>query len=151
MHNPLSHRIVSPNVTNGPPPTEGEARAVYEFLCNAQIWFNRETARFLSEFKKTQDVFGGNLLDHTVVPFVTDVAEPCSSRAPLPAMVLGGRAFGLQGGRFLDFEQRPLNDFWLGVLQAFFPGKDVHAALAHETFAKNTAAITGPISGLFEA
>ena len=73
-------------------------------------------------------------------------------RSPLPTLLFGGRALGMQGGQYLNFEKglRPHNDVWLSVAQAYMPdAPDVLAALAGETFAKNTTA-QKPIAGLWQ-
>jgi len=149
-HHPLSHRVsggIEP-----PPPASSANGKVIQFLANVHTWFNQKTADVLKTFKETQDVFGNTLLDHTVVPFVTDTANTTHVRNPLPTLIFGGRALGMQGGQYLNFEKapRPHNDVWLSIAQAYLPdAPDVLLALAAETFASSVAT-QKPIPGLWQ-
>jgi hypothetical protein len=148
-HHPTSHRVFT--VDPYPDPTTANGK-VLQFLANVHTWFNQKTADVLKTFKTTQDVFGNTLLDHTIVPFVTDTAHTSHARSPLPTLIFGGRALGMQGGQYLNFENatRPHNDVWLSIAQAYLPdAPDVLIALAAETFAKNELA-QRPIAGLWK-
>jgi hypothetical protein len=147
-HHPLSHRIAG---RVDPLPSPGPNLEVAQFLANVHTWYNRQTAAFIKTLKDTQDVFGGSLLDNTIVPFVTDTAATDHSRSPLPSLIFGGRKLGMQGGQYLNFEGslRKHNDVWLSIAQAYMPNSDVMTALADETFAKHAAGFTGPIQGLW--
>jgi hypothetical protein len=122
MHHPLSHRsaIQDPSVTNGSPPSSGEAQALYVFLQNIQTWYNQKTADILTEFKNAKDAFGNSLLDYTIVPFVTEVAETAHTRGPKPALIFGGKALGMKGGQFQNLNQRPQQDLFATIAQAYF-------------------------------
>lgn len=147
-HHPLSHRILQ--VEPAPDPNSANGK-VLQFLANVHTWYNKKTADFLKTLQQTQDVFGNSLLSHTIVPFVTDTANATHSRSPLPTLIFGGSALGMQGGQYLNFEKelRPHNDAWLSIAQAYLPdAPDVVAALAGETFAK-TAVLQQPIAGLW--
>lgn len=138
---------------SGPPPTDPEELALFEGLVNFHTFINQQTAAILAEFKQALDVFGRPLLDSTVVPFVTEVADMQHPLSPIPALVIGGRALGMQGGQLQSFSTpRPHNDLWLTLAQAFFPdGPSVVDALNGEVFLENTDAWTGPIEGLWVA
>jgi hypothetical protein len=101
-------------------------------------------ADILAEFKTATDVLGGNLLDHTVIPYVTEIANPGSSHQNLPALVFGGRALGMQAGQFQTVSGR-LNKLWVTLAQAYL-GEDAMNALSEETFVKTDVA---PIPGLW--
>lgn len=133
-HHPVSHRIVNYRT----PPTNRTDLDHVQFLANVQTWYNQKTADALLSLKNTQDVFGGSLLDHTVVPYVTDVGSPDHPRHNLPALLAGGRALGLRGGQYLSYEAspRPFSDLWLSIAQAYFPEGDVKERLADEIFMK---------------
>ena len=149
-HHPTSHKVLTR--LDPPPPISTTDGKVIQFLANVHTWFNQKTADLLKTFKETQDVFGNTLLDHTIVPFLTDTAENTHYRSPLPSLIFGGRALGMQGGQYLNFEkaQRPHNDVWLSIAQAYMPdAPDVLAALAAETFAKSALA-QKPIPGLWQ-
>ena len=148
MHHPMSHRNQQNGFYTGSPPTTD--LYLYEFMTNVHTWFNQKLADVLVEFKSATDGYGGNLLDHTVVPVVTNVAHGAHARSPLPALIFGGRALGVQGGQYQNFESslRPHNDLWLSVAQAYL-GSNPMSALAGETFAQNASGFTGPIPGLW--
>jgi hypothetical protein len=146
-HSATLMRSVSSAFWSGSPPTQDAD--VYEFGCNVQTWFNRQTAKALVEFKNSQDAFGGSLLDHTVVPFITEEADPSDSRAPMPALIVGGRKLGMLGGQFVNVAPSVHhNSMWLTVAQAFFPDEDPAQVLADEVFMKPANA--SPIEGLWQ-
>ena len=149
-HHPQSHHITSPDVTNGPPPSGGDNALTYEFLANVHTWYNTRMAEALRTFKDATDAFGSNLLDVTIVPFVTEVAEATHTRTTLPALIFGGRALGMRGGQFQDFSAspRPHNDLWATIAQAYLQTADPLAtpALRDEVFVKNGVR---PITGLW--
>jgi hypothetical protein len=148
-HHPLSHSVPSVN----PLPSDPANLDVVEFLVNVQTWFNQRTAEIVKSFKETTDVLGNPLLDHTIIPFVTDTADATHRRTPLPTLIFGGRALGMQGGQYQSFEAapRPHNDVWLSIAQAYMPdAENVMVPLADESFAKNAAGYTGPIPGLWK-
>lgn len=151
MHHPLSHNVSGVNVSSEPP--AGKAREVHQFMANVQTWLNARTAEALTELKAARDIFGGSLLDHTIAPFVTDTANLTHVRSPLPAMLFGGRALGLQGGQFVNYASspRPFADVWLTVAQAYLRGLDVKSELAEEIFMKQHGASYDLLPGLWEA
>jgi hypothetical protein len=66
----------------------------------------------------------------------------------MPAMIFGGKALGMQGGQFQNFlgQERPHNDLWLSIAQAYLKTADPLSGLADETFRREGAA---PIPGLW--
>jgi hypothetical protein len=152
QHHPMSHQLLDPAAYQGTPPATGPRAPLFEFLTNVHTWFNQKLADALVEFKSATDVFGGNLLDHTIVPMVTNLSNPAHTLRPLPALILGGRALGMQGGQFLNFEgnPRPHNNLWLSVARAFLPDEsDIMDVLGGEIFAQNSASYDGPIPELW--
>ena len=151
MHAPLSHRVTNPADTLTAYPAEDRPqRAVVDFLANVHAWYNRETAAIVNDFRNATDVFGGNLLDNTIIPFVTDLAEPTGSPSPLPALIFGGQRLGLVQGQIFDFSAapRPMNDLWMTIAQALLRTSDPMSALADESF---VSANVSPIAGLWRA
>ena len=130
-----------PSFFAGPPPSGANAY-VYETLFGMFRWLNQQTADVVGELKAAKDIFGGSLLDSTIVPYITDQADPSDQRAPLPALILGGLALGMQGGKFLNFPSgdRSHNDLWLTIAQAFLKSSDPLAALTDEKFIKTGVA-----------
>lgn len=133
----------------GPPPVSGSLHAFYETMSAMYTWFSQQTADVLAEFKAATDVFGGKLLDSTIVPYITEEADPTDRRSPLPACIFGGRALGMQGGKFMDFSKtaiRSNNDFWMTIAQAYLKTADPLSVLSDEVFVKTGVA---PIDGLW--
>lgn len=152
MHHPMSHRIGSSSFFNGTPQTGTSADAsLYQFLVSINTWYNQKTADILQSFKDAKDSWGNSILDYTVVPYVTEVGDPSHTRGPKASLVFGGKALGMKGGQFLNFEnnRRPQVDVYLSVAQALFGHDDPLAELpaATEKFDRNGA---GPIAGLWE-
>ena len=150
MHHPMSHRINSQSFYNGPPQTGTSADAsLYQFLVTINAWYNQKTADILTTFKNAKDGFGNSVLDYTVVPYLTEVGDPSHSRGPKPSLIFGGKALGMKGGQFLNFENnaRPQVDVWLTVAQALLQNEDPLAVLP--TSEKFVRAGAGPIKGLW--
>lgn len=152
MHHPVSH--MDPFLSGAasqPPPTGGEALNIYEFLCNVQIWYNTLMAEILNNFKSATDSFGNSILDYTVIPYVTEVAEADHARSPKPAYLFGGTGLGMKHGTFQNFsQQRPQVDLYVTAAQALLQSSDVLNLLSAEKFvADNRNASV--IQGLWEA
>ena len=150
MHHPMSHRITSQSFYNGAPQTGTSADAsLYQFLVSINAWYNQKTADILSTFKAAKDGFGNSVLDYTVVPYLTEVGDPSHARGPKPSLIFGGKALGMKGGQFLNFEsnQRPQVDVWLTVAQALLQTDDPLSVLpTTEKFDRKGA---GVIKGLW--
>src|SRR5690606_34576469 len=80
---------------------------------------------------------------------ITEVAETTHSWSPMPALIFGGRALGIQGGQYIELPGGPgargYNAMWMSVAQAYL-GADPLAALSHEVFDKSRAE---PIPGVW--
>lgn len=149
MHHPLSHRILDRAHVWDSPPSSGELQSIVEFLSNVQTWYNQKTADILVQMKEAVDVFGGSLLDYTIVPYITEVAETTHSWSPKPAMIFGGSKLGMRGGQYLDFDARPRphNDLWMTIAQAYLGTSDPLPEFDEEVFVKQGVA---PIPGCWE-
>jgi hypothetical protein len=119
MHHPTSHIITSSSETMGSLPAAGLHQDVVNFLAAVQTWYNQKMADILLDWKATTDVYGGNLLANTIIPYVTEVAETTHTWNPLPAYIFGGSALGMKGGQYLNGSW-PMNSFWLTIAQAYF-------------------------------
>jgi hypothetical protein len=150
MHHPTSHLILDPAQVLTSLPPAGQLQDVANFLVNIQIWYNTQMATLLNRFKSATDVFGGNLLANTIVPYVTEVAMTTHQWSPLPAMIFGGSALGMKGGQYQDFSAkvRNQNDMWMAIAQAYFKTINPLANLSSEVFYKNGVT---PIAGLWAA
>ena len=147
MHHPVSHNggFLGSASTSDPSGLSAADKDRYEFLASVQTWYNTRLAKFLMQLKTTQDGFGGNILDYTTVPYVTEVAQSNHSRSPKPAYLFGGTKLGLKHGTFQNFSQaRPQADLFLLCAQALGNTADPKAALMGEKFltdSKNTGVI----------
>src|SRR5689334_2553567 len=120
MHHPESHQVQDTAFFNGAPPTDAMRLGVYDFCASVHTWYNQKTADILTDLKNAKDAFGNSLLDYTIIPYITEVAEANHSRSPKPALIFGGAKLGMQGGQFQRFTTaRPHNDLWLTIAQAY--------------------------------
>jgi hypothetical protein len=148
MHHPVSHNgsFLQGASERDPSTLSGDDKNRYEFLANVQTWYNTRLADMLKKFKAATDGFGGSILDHTVIPYVTEVAQANHSRGPKPAFLFGGTKLGLKHGTFQQFSNRPQDDLFLTCAQALLKTADPKMALNAEAFWKsntNAAAISG--------
>lgn len=151
MHHPLSHKqpFLNAATSSGAPPAGGEARDIYEFLCNVQTWYNSKMADILKTFKAATDAFGGSILDYTCIPYVTEVGDSAHSRSPKPALLFGGSKLGLKHGTFVN-ANRPQSDLYVTVAQALMKTADPMSKLREEKFASSNPG-TAPIPNLWAA
>ena len=147
MHHPLSHQVTDAAFFNGPRPAE--SAYVWDAMVNVNRWYFQKTADIINDFRSQvdpQDPAGGSLLDHTVIPMITEVAEASHTREGHAALVFGGGKLGMQGGQYRSVAGIH-NQLWVTVAQAFL-GADVVAKLAGEAYVKSGAS---PIAGLWAA
>jgi hypothetical protein len=147
VHHPLSHRVMDASFFNGPRPASDTY--VWDAMVNVNRWYFQKTAEIVREFLVEVDPLdpaGGSLLDRTVIPLITEVAEAAHTREGHAALVLGGNALGLQGGQYRSVSGIH-NQLWVTVAQAFLGG-DAVSKLAGEVYVKHGAT---PIPGLWAA
>jgi hypothetical protein len=145
MHHPLSHRVADTVFFNGPRPDTNAY--VWDAMVNANRWYFQKTADIINEFRLEIDPLdpaGGSLLDRTVIPMITEVAEASHTRQGHAAVVFGGGKLGMQGGQFQSVSGIH-NQLWVTVAQAFL-GADAVSKLANEVYVKSGAS---PIAGLW--
>ncbi|HEY6079462.1 MAG TPA: DUF1552 domain-containing protein [Polyangiaceae bacterium] len=152
MHHPQSHKIGGGrgNYFDAPPPaSDPTLQAIVQFMANVHTWYNDKTADIINTFKNATDVFGANMLDQTVIPYFTEVAMATHERNPKAALCFGGKALGMQHGKYVNFEDqggigtRAHVDFWATVAQAYFRSNDPAAYLGGLEFASNPTPIEG--------
>lgn len=90
--------------------------------------------------QNSTDIFGGNLLANTIIPYVTEVAETNHSKSQLPAIIFGGSALGMRGGQWQSIN-RPHNDLWMTIAQAYLKTTSPLARLP-ATFQYGNPAVT---------
>jgi uncharacterized protein DUF1552 len=148
MHHPTSHLITSRNDTVGSLPAAGQNQDIINFLVNVQIWYNTQTAALINTLKAATDVYGGNLLDYTIVPHITEVAECTHSWSPMMALIFGGAKLGMHGGQYVDLSANlpNHNDYWMSIAQAYLNTNNPLPAFASDTFIKTNVS---PIAGLW--
>ena len=147
MHHPLSHRVTDASFFNGPRPAENTH--VWDAMVNVNRWYFQKTADIIDALRlqvDPQDPAGGSLLDHTVVPMITEVAEASHTREGHGAIIFGGGKLGMQGGQYMSVSGIH-TQLWLTVAQAFL-GADAESKLAGEVYVKTGAS---PIPGLWVA
>jgi hypothetical protein len=148
MHHPLSHKVNGDDTFNSKP--GGYAGEVAQFLANVNAWYFARMAEVVNTYKTAIDPWGDGaqtMLDRTVIAYITEVSQQNhDERDPRPAMFFGGKALGMQLGKYLSFEgqSRPHVDFFATVAQAFFQGNPTShlSALKFATTPK-------PIDGLW--
>jgi hypothetical protein len=147
MHHPLSHRNGSKAFYDGARPSADAY--IWDAMVNANKWYFDKTAAIINTFR-TQvdplDPMGGSLLDRTVIPMVTEVADASHSRSGHGALIFGGRALGMQGGQYRSVSGTH-NQLWVTVAQAYL-GAGAVSALSSESYSKSGA---NPLSGLWVA
>ncbi|MBL8950932.1 MAG: DUF1552 domain-containing protein [Myxococcaceae bacterium] len=85
-------------------------------------WYSEQTAAFINELAATPDTGGGNLLDRTLVLYVSECAEGNHSFADMPILLFGGAQTRLVANRVLDVQGRSTNDLWLALAARFGAG-----------------------------
>lgn len=150
MHHPISHKINLPREQYfDAPPGDATLQAIVQFLANVNRWYNDKTADIINLFKSAEDPFGGSMLDSTVIPYFSEVAMTTHQRDPKAALFFGGKALGMQHGKYVNFEEsngtgnRPHVDFWATVAQAFFRSTDPASLLGGREFATAPQPIEG--------
>jgi uncharacterized protein DUF1552 len=149
MHHPTSHLVTNGALSLGNSSPGGTMGDLLQFLGNIQTWYNSKHAALLNKLKAAKDSYGNSLLDHTVVPYITEVAETTHTRSPLAGFIFGGKALGMTHGSYYNFEgnERSHNDLWMTVAQAYL-GADPLSKLSAEKFDKKNV---GPIAGVWKA
>jgi hypothetical protein len=150
MHHPLSHKVNTVNTFDTKP--SGENGDIAQFLANVNAWYNARTAMVIKMFKDAIDPLGdgtSTMLDRTVIPYITEVAQQNHNRDPKAAFIFGGKALGMQLGKYVSFDgqSRSHVDLWATVAQAFFRTNNPMASLTGLKFGNNGT--PKPIDGLW--
>jgi hypothetical protein len=135
------------------PPSHTTDAATGAWLNQIDQFYSTITSQALQEFAATPDVDGNNLLDNTIIVYVTEVARAWDhNQQNMPLLVFGGKNTRVKGGTFVKITggpldrqaggsgNRPFNDFWLALAPVF--GVDWPSLGAREQY-------TGPLSGVF--
>jgi len=135
------------------PPSHTTDAATAGWLNQIDQFYSTMTSQIVQELAMTPDVDGGNLLDNTVVVYVTEVARAWDhNQQNMPVLVFGGKNTGVKGGTFLKItggqlpaqtggtSNRPFNDLWLALAPVF--GVNWTSLGAPSQF-------TGPLPGVF--
>ena len=127
----------------GAGPPDNENGRVAEYLTNVQTWCNTKTANIVNSFKEATDVNGANLLDHTIILYITEVGDTSHERGPLQAIIFGGRALGMQGGQYLEVDGH-YNRMWFTVAQALLNSSErPNAIFGDGTYTNGVQRISG--------
>jgi hypothetical protein len=135
------------------PPSHTTDPATASWLNQINQFYSTITSQLLQEFAATPDIDGNNLLDNTIVVYVTEVARAWDhNQENMPVLVFGGKNTRLKGGTYLKVTggslpvqaggsgNRPLNDFWLALAPVF--GVNWPSLGAPSQY-------TGPLAGVF--
>jgi hypothetical protein len=114
------------------PPSHTTDAATGAWLNQINQFYSTMTSQLLQEFATTPDIDGSNLLDNTIVVYITEVARAWDhNQENLPLLVFGGKNTRVNGGTFLKVTggslptqaggtgNRPLNDFWVALAAVF--------------------------------
>ena len=82
-------------------------------------FYSRQTAELLLALKNTPEG-GGSLLDNTLVVYWNNASDGNSHGVKdMPILLFGGKFLNLQGGRYLQFQNRYMSDLWVQTAQAW--------------------------------
>jgi hypothetical protein len=145
--------LSSDGLTPHHPPSSSNTPDVQLWLYQINQFYSTLTAQMLQEFESTPDLDGNNLLDNTIVVYVTEVARAWDhNQQNLPLLVFGGKNTRVDGGKYLKITDgqlgtqsggvgnRPFNDFWLALSGVF--GMEWGSL-------GNASQWTGPLPGVF--
>jgi Protein of unknown function (DUF1552) len=133
QHHPASHKIVTSDTTAA---SSVSGLGNYaQFLFQVQLWFFKQMADSLKDWKTSYDGFGNSLLDYTVVPYVTEVLATGHERSRMPAMIIGGKLLGFGHNKYVSGSYT-VNQFW----------GTIGPSLGYTSTA---APFAGPISGIW--
>jgi hypothetical protein len=142
MHHPISHRLGDADIDGS-----GGRASEIEFLLRVEEWYNEKTAELIVGMKNATDIYGGNVLDNTIVPYITEVGRATHRWRDVPVVLFGGRNLGFQGGQYINFgSQRLHNDMWITVAESL--GVSMDAMRGERGVMYDSGSYTGPISGV---
>jgi hypothetical protein len=149
-HHPVSHTLGDPDILQ----TDATKRIDQcGYLINVDRFYSQNTAAFINTLATTTDVYGANLLEQTIVPYVSEVARATHGFNPMPILLFGGGGTGFKGGQVMSFPEngkRSTTDIWLSIAAALGLTQDT---LKTEKFLANAGRVTSPppapIAGLF--
>ena len=146
-----------PNGSSTPhhPPSHVTDPATLDWLAQIDMFYALETSAFLQGLASTPDLDGNNLLDNTVVAYVTEVGRAFDhDQRNVPFLVFGGSNTHIRGGQYLRATggplpsidaasgNRPTNDAWLSLAPVFGVSMTKLGAPTQST---------GPLPGLLTA
>ena len=107
-HHPTSH--------------EPDTADTLEFLTRVESFYASLVAGFLQELEAEKHADGSSLLDHTLVPYVTEVGTRHHNLSNMPFLLFGVAATGLRGGKLWSNGSnglRSTNDLWMACAKSF--------------------------------
>ena len=115
-----------------------------EFLTRVEEFYAVRAANFIQSLAAVPEATGGgSVLDNTLIPYITEVAERNHSWTRMPFLLFGGQSLGLIGNRRWDNGNggmRSSNDLWAAIAERLgMPGFTLG----------NNDLRTTPITGLF--
>jgi hypothetical protein len=120
-----------------------DTKDTLEFLTRVEVWYAQRVASFLQELAAEQHSDGSSLLDHTLVPYVSEVGARYHNWDSMPFVLFGGSGVSLRGGQVWTNGGRGLrstNDLWMACAKPYgLPGFTLGDSDQHTT----------AVSGLF--
>jgi len=116
QHHPVSHAVGAGTPNDGTTP-DNIAVPQIRFLFNVETWYFARHAENLRLWKDAVDGFGNPLLDTTIIPFLTEVAQYDNSRNNMAAMIFGGKKLGMQTGQYKTGSFK-INEIWGTIASA---------------------------------
>jgi hypothetical protein len=93
-----------------------------EFLTRVELWYATRVSAFLQELAQEKQPDGSSLLDHTLVPYVSEVGARYHNWDNMPFLLFGGPGVKLKGGQVWTNAgkgMRSTNDLWMASARAF--------------------------------
>ncbi|MEY4580406.1 MAG: hypothetical protein RL701_5109 [Pseudomonadota bacterium] len=93
-----------------------------EFLTRVELWYATRVSAFLQELAQEKQADGSSLLDHTLVPYVSEVGARYHNWDNMPFVLFGGPGVKLKGGQVWangGKGMRSTNDLWMASARAF--------------------------------
>ena len=114
------------------PPSHTTDASTMAWLAQIDAWYAQRTSEAIQAFQSMTDLDGNNLLDNTVIAYVSEVGRAYDhDQRNVPYLVFGGKNTRIQGGQFMKItsgpqlgldgttSNRPTNDVWLSLAPIF--------------------------------
>ena len=114
------------------PPSHTTDASTMAWLAQIDAWYAQRTSEAIQAFQSMSDLDGNNLLDNTVIAYVSEVGRAYDhDQRNVPYLLFGGKNTLIQCGQFMKItsgpqlgldgmmSNRPTNDVWLSLAPIF--------------------------------